>query len=612
MTIHYEFLPGKRSGYTLLAQDDQSGNKAYLHSKVNPVHEARQFVQSSLEKITVQESQTLFVLGLGLGYHIHELRRKLGPGVSIVVLEKSQDIYDYCFRLGLPQADIHVAVNDKTLEQIVQDNPTAQSHILIHRPSHDLYPGYYDELWKKIQSLISHKDINIATLTRFEKIWLQNFLQNLPKVLHSSTLAELRQSLPEAQGLSAVLLGGGPSLSHWLPTLAYQQESFFIACVDTAVKPLLKYGIKPDLVLTVDAQFVNSLYLLSQKCRAPLLAEPSCHPASVRHWQGPKIFFSSPFHYVQWLEEALGSLGELKHGGSVSTNAFDLLLGWKFDALYLVGQDLAFAGGWAHASGTFLDEVQYSKSHRLFSREDMLNKQLTALPPLYFRDNSGNSVATNHKLHFFKRWFEKEAIQLDSPVYNCAPHGLALEGIPYRNLPQNLATNKKETPFYQKWQQLMSEIAQAQQQPPRAKERELVLAKLQGLKDSLPAMIEIAQKGVTTGEKLIHLAQYQKPNKEDSRVRNLLRRLDQIDKEYTTFEESNRVLSPIMQKVIQPVLNGSEEYLTAEELADPLRKNAAMAREIYQGILEALHFSHAALTKGVHLLSKNHFTHTAK
>jgi hypothetical protein len=212
-------------------------------------------------------------------------------------------------------------------------------------------------------------------------------------------------------------------------------------------------------------------------------------------------------------------------------------------------------------------------------------------------------VATNHKLHFFKRWFEKQAEQLQTPVYNCAPHGIALEGIPYRDLPRNLGKAKSENPFYQTWKAMTTELASG----PKAQGHEQLLAKLQRLKDSLPPMMELADQGVATGEKLLHLAQYQKPDKDDSRIRRLLQRLDEIDKEYTTFEESNRVLSPIMQKVIQPVLNGSQEYLTPEELADPLRKNAAMSREIYRGILEALRFSHAALTKGVHLLQRDPF-----
>ncbi len=603
--LHYSLVDAKKRGQTLIAQKDQK--KVYLHSRIDPYKEAKDQVQNFLAKINIQDISSIIILGLAAGYHVSELVEHIPQSCPILIIEKEIQIADLCPADIARCCQLLVQPDSSDLEKTIQDLPTSHCQIFLHRASRDLFPEYYESLWKEIQGLVSHKDINTATLSRFDQLWLHNFSQNLPLLFTSS---KMKNILPQtktnpAKGLDAILVGGGPTLNEQLSSLQKIQNSVFIAAVDTALKPLLDYNIQPDIVFTVDAQFINALYLVNNPAHIPLAAEPTTHPASLRHWPGPIFFFSSPFSYNIWLEKFIGTLGVLKHGGSVSTNAFDFLCQCGFDHIFLVGQDMAFAHKRAHASGTILDEIRYSQSHRTQSRENFLHHQLTALPPLTFAANNGSTVQTNHKLHYFKKWFDQEINKAPSPVINCAGHGLPLEGSTYGPLPEPKNSAKKEHPFLQNFIFICSQ-SQQKQQPSEQNQFENFLLELTDLLETIPPLLTILAQGQETAQEIQRLAKYQKYPKSqmDSRVRRKLQELDDLDSKINEYQKSSEVLSPVMQRAIQPVLSGSKEHLSEEQKNDPLTANAVTTEKLYQGMSEALVFSLQSLNKGKLLLNQ--------
>lgn len=599
--VTYQVIPAKREGETLVAKyiDSSSKKKSiFLHSRINPIQEARSFAQKSIQAESSKLS-AVFVFGLGLGYHVKEIRGLLPDNCLLVVFEKEKRIAMMSPLENSKNLYIKINPGEKETEELIQKVPSAHVKFIIHRPSYDLFPDYYENLRKKVESLLSHKDINIATLSRFERIWLKNFLVNLPLIFKSKTLAKIQNQKISAKGLTSALVGGGPSLTAAIQALREHRENIFIACVDTALKPLINAGIKPDLVFTVDAQFLNSKYLFQAPENIPLVAEPTCHPLSIRHWPGDIYFFSSPFQYVKWTEESLGFFGELKHGGSVSTNAFDFLARSGFDRIFLIGQDLSFTKSRAHAEGTILDENLYIKENRLNGRENALINQLKSLPPLHFKNIRGQDIITNQKLHFFKTWFDKEIPLSKCEVINSSEEGIILEGASYGKLDSKGAL-KSAHPFTIQFQKPNRQDVKGESGASAYKKMEFQ-KKYKDVLKTIPELLDILKNGEKTARELKKIIQEQilKIKKRDREISQAIARLQEIDSMLKKFQETNALLSPVMQKIIQPILEGSSDILEEEEKKDPLLENASISIKLYQGIHDAMVFSYNTMLKGL-------------
>jgi hypothetical protein len=135
---------------------------------------------------------------------------------------------------------------------------------------------------------------------------------------------------------------------------------------------------------------------------------------------------SSLFENVRWIEKITGEKGEVTHGGSVSTNAYDFALKIGANPVILTGQDLSFTSGLAHARGSYLDEQMHIKTNRFLSEQDFNRKQLSALPKIFMNGIKGYQIFTNQKMVIFKNWFEKH----NSPsLINATSDGVILNGV---------------------------------------------------------------------------------------------------------------------------------------------------------------------------------------
>jgi hypothetical protein len=85
---------------------------------------------------------------------------------------------------------------------------------------------------------------------------------------------------------------------------------------------------------------------------------------------------------MKWIENSSGDKGEMCHGGSVSTNAYDFAKRLGAYPIILAGQDLAFTKGLAHAKGSYLDEQIHNKTNRISNAEMFNRRQLTFLPKI--------------------------------------------------------------------------------------------------------------------------------------------------------------------------------------------------------------------------------------
>jgi hypothetical protein len=93
-----------------------------------------------------------------------------------------------------------------------------------------------------------------------------------------------------------------------------------------------------------------------------------------RFIRGPVAVCGIAFDGMKWIEKICGEKGEITHGGSVSTNAYDFARRCGCSPVYLCAQDLAFSRGLAHARGSYLDELIHLRTDR-FAPATVFNRR---------------------------------------------------------------------------------------------------------------------------------------------------------------------------------------------------------------------------------------------
>lgn len=167
-------------------------------------------------------------------------------------------------------------------------------------------------------------------------------------VQHDGDVAELFGAYPARE---VFIIATGPSLELHLERLRVIREQpvrpLFI-CVDTAYRPLLNHGIRPDVVVSID-QRISSRHLPADDTGAiTLVYMPMGDPGVIGAWQGPRFaaYSSSPI-YGQMRSQF--PRGQLHGGGSVIHPAVDLAVKMGATQITLFGADFAFPGDKTHA-----------------------------------------------------------------------------------------------------------------------------------------------------------------------------------------------------------------------------------------------------------------------
>ncbi len=411
-------------------------NGRYLHSRFAPRTEAERTAASL--HVENAEQLTLFV-GAGLGYVIAEFcRLHANP---CIWFEPNREI----LALALGLTDLRDALkdgrlsvftgepDDETLREMFRGRTGADVVFAIHRASADV-DEQYGRLETRLVEHLNKKNVNLATLARFDRIWAKNLVFNFPALRRARPVARLFDCAP---GATALVCGAGPSLYEDLQRLkaipGARENAIWIA-VDTALAPLHAAGFTPDLTVSVDPQALNRYYLEGFADSSWIVIDPTTTYLTPRLAGADRLVFtSSPFAlaklFFDYCEE---SVGELAFGGSVSTNAYDLAVRMGCRRILLIGQDLAFTNGLAHSPGAILEERLNFRERRTFRRELHNYRQLSALP-VRGLPGAGGPVATNDKLTIFYRWFARR-FRKDRArgveIYNLTGGGAVFEDAP--------------------------------------------------------------------------------------------------------------------------------------------------------------------------------------
>ncbi len=571
---------------------EKNNSKILIHSKFDPQKEAARMIS----EVDTSEFDLFVVFGFGFAYHIEELLKRIGSDATVLVLEKDPAIIkeamisrDLADLLDDGRLKIIANPDEEKISDTLKGRSSHRVSVVIHRGSFQLDPAYYSNLNRVINSYLSTKEVNIATLSKFEKTWASNIARN---ILEFIRLPGAKMFYDKFKGIPAIAVGAGPSLTDSIDFIKSNIGKAVIICVDTSYRILREHGIIPHFCVTVDPQLINARYFEGDaRCETVFITDPTVHPSAFRFIKGDIASAGMVFDMMKWIEEIAGEKGELTYGGSVMTNAYDFAKRIGAAPVVLVGQDLAFTGGLAHARGAYLDEEVFLHQNRFFNILMKNRLQLTALPGIRIKGIRGD-VYTNQKLMIFLTWFEKRN---DPDLINASFGGAYIKGIRH--------CTAEEIKFPAVCFDIFKLIrgiydANIIRNDETAEIKRVLFERCTSMRSELDPLSETVNRAVALSEELIELIQ---KNSRDGKLDYILKKLAETDKMINSKATVKEMIGFTVQRVIHTItegydINDDDQNVNKHELI------SRRSHFFYKGIQEGIEFNKKILNNMIKLL----------
>ncbi len=438
-------VKGKEEYYVSLNEKNLASSVAPLTSGLRMIGEKK-----------IQTTDLIVVLGLGNPYIIQAINEKLPANQIILFIDSSEEILSCLWdNFIYPAMDIpgrHLFLGERLLHLLwgyIESLPIERlSGIKFYRnsPSIQLNPEFYNDIEERINKLFTSKMSDLLTKFEFERIWVRNSISNLIQYnSHSTPRYKFKECLADYNNIPAILVSAGPSLRSQCEFIKENRNKVFLLACDTALKVLLKFGIIPDGVMTLDAQTHSYFHFIGEDLsEVPIFADFVTSPMLLRNFNFKSIIHSltakfqvdasgKPFREItaggEIVEEKLGHIGEVQSGGSVATSAFDVLRQMGFSPIYLTGQDLAYTGREIHSTGTHHNEKWLTLINRKKSLEKINEEIVRKRETRYVKACDAGNVLTDYVLGIYKHWFEESAKTTTLQIYNISDRGSYIDNM---------------------------------------------------------------------------------------------------------------------------------------------------------------------------------------
>ena len=282
-------------------------------------------------------------------------------------------------------------------------------------------------LTQKVYEVCKSKAVDVNTITRYSKIWLDNTLTNIGKI-NNGNVYKLSDLDGKFEGQAALVAAAGPSLTENISYIKSNRGKFVIFCVNKALKILLDNGITPDFVVCADARFVSktltdvSASLSNINCIMSINTDTSVLSSNFK-----KVFITFPTNdmVVNKLSQYNASVQQRESGGSATTMAFVSAVKMGFSKVILTGVDLAFKGEQVYANGQSYEKISAAEM-----KINSIKKNLTTVPSV-----TGVDVVSSDDYAAFVHHFEILVKELEyASAYNTSSFGANIPGIKNRPL----------------------------------------------------------------------------------------------------------------------------------------------------------------------------------
>jgi hypothetical protein len=304
----------------------------------------------TMANIAAAKNAIVVLLGLGVGHALREIRAL--TSAPILVYEPDPGLLRTVLEWGPSDlGGVGVCTDLVDLRILWGAARTSRPEVtLVCSPGYrQLFPDAEAALAATVQSLIANSHISENTHYLRARIWLSDIFANLEHMVGVTSFLALEDRY---QGMPAFIVGAGPSLEKNVELLRDATKKGIVIAVNTSARALAKKGIAPQVLACLESIDLSAdmreLPFIDDVVRAFSMTGSPAHLTTGR---GPLLPTYEAIRACTVLTELFGHTG-LSVGASVTTAAVMLAERLGCNPIVLVGQDLAFTGNQAYASGT--------------------------------------------------------------------------------------------------------------------------------------------------------------------------------------------------------------------------------------------------------------------
>ncbi len=446
----YFCLENARNGSLTARAKLSDGREIFLHSRYDPQAEAKKFVDS----LDLDNNFVFVVSGFGLGYHIREIFDRATSETIVVVLEPEL----YVIRAGLWNIDFSTEIKENRLIFLnsndqgllhkkltpISTTLTMGTALVAHPYSKQWHNNFHTEMREHISNYLAFCRMSFVTLVGNSKITQQNVVNNLIYYVCCPPIDMLRRRFA---GWPAIIVSAGPSLAKNIDFLKEAQGKAIIIAVQTTLKTLLKKGIKPDFVTSLDWSPISKRFFedIEDFGNIHLIAEPKVSCVVPDLFKGKKSLLQNDF-----ADMCLGELAKqrdsLRAGSTVAHLAFYLAEFIGAEPIILIGQDLAFTDNLYYAPGGAVHEMWSVELNRFYTLEmkewERIVRNRSILRKV--KDINGRIIYTDEQMFSYLQQFERDFAQSSATVIDATEGGARKQGTIVMTLKQALQRYAKD------------------------------------------------------------------------------------------------------------------------------------------------------------------------
>jgi len=387
------------------------------------------YCEHYLESLNIKYAPIVVFMGLGLGYHLDRYFKLLGEKVGtreIVAFESDVELFRLALKMGdfaqvFAQPNIHFFVGESPEEIYVRlkTEILSKGDIRIALKSLKVIPlpanimlerEYYQKILATLKNAARQIMVLVGNDSLDSFVGLENIFKNLNHIFSNPGINTLYDKF---RGRPAVLVAAGPSLNKNMHLLRGLEGKALIISCDASFMPLMKRGIRPDFVTSLERTPGVDLFYKGIKDfnGVYFIALPILMPETIDAFKGRKFIAYRAYSHFDWLEEEKGSLNV---GISVANLAFKILIKLGCDPIILIGQDLAYAeDGDTHVKGDIFG-----------SRSDDISKN----PVVELEGNDGKPVKSEKLWEIMKYTYEEDIALYKGTCINATEGGAKIRG----------------------------------------------------------------------------------------------------------------------------------------------------------------------------------------
>jgi uncharacterized protein YfkK (UPF0435 family) len=380
---------------------------------------AKALIEKTFHEAFEQEKTLYFIVGSDSGQLLPFLEKqvKQDPSKKFVVFEAPEVISYLKLENRLPTS-IDVRSMDTAFESLEEDYP----HYITHNRMQlvrslavlDKKSPYYKEAWEnKLTEFRSFQQSRMSLRTN--NVFINAQIYNCVDNLYPVALFEKKFNQT-----SAVLLGGGPTLDDGIEWLKAHRNELLVFAAGRISARLLKEGIVPDFLVTVDPNDVsydNTKQMEAFGDQSILIHTNYAHHSLLAEWRGPHCFTDRLFPWA----EADQPDNLITSGPTVTNTMASISAFMGSPNIYLLGVDFCYG-----AQG---------ETHESSSLENQLGEMFVHDVGQKVRTNSGRMAETNdtfaNAMKAMNQLAEVAKTQHGIQFFNLGLESAAMENVPY-------------------------------------------------------------------------------------------------------------------------------------------------------------------------------------